>query len=301
MVLGATLALAQTGCLKAMIADGTIGSTRKASAAFNTMHDFEVANKAAFAGLAQFEGMHMLRPENQDTIFLLTRSWAGAAFGFIEDEMERAEEEFGDDSWQYNYHRMRARAAYDRSIHYGTMLLENQHEGFKAAQVNADTMTEYLKNFEDPEDAEPLFWVGQAWMGRTNVSKEVPAVVAELYVGVALMRRSVELDETFNHASGHVILGAYHARAKMAEIPESKKHFERALELTQNKSPMAKLQLAARYHCLQGDQAAYEKLLNEVVTSEETLPGARFLSVLAKRRAKRYLGEKWLTKCGFGS
>src|SRR5688572_18305151 len=122
--LAATLCLSTTGCIKQMLLDGQIESTRKASAAIDTLSNYEVANTIAFAGMGQFEGMHYLAPENPNALFMLTKGWAGATFGFIEDQMEQAEDaEGGLDGPLYLYQRARARAGYDRAIHYGVQLL----------------------------------------------------------------------------------------------------------------------------------------------------------------------------------
>src|SRR5262249_42226041 len=124
MVLAIALGLAGSGCIKKMILDGQIESTRKASAAIDTLSDYEVANGIAFAGLGQFEGMHYLAPDNENALFLLTKGWTGATTAFIEDQMEQAEDAEGSESPLFKYHQARARAGYDRAIHYGTELLE---------------------------------------------------------------------------------------------------------------------------------------------------------------------------------
>lgn len=293
------LGLGQVGCLKQMILDGQIASTRKASARVNTFSDFEVANAGAFAGLAQFEGMHYLAPENQDGLFMLTRGWAAAGFAFIEDAMERAAIDEGEDSEAFRYHKQRARAAYDRAIFYGSALLESMEPGFKEAQHNDATMREYLLAFEDAEDAEPLFWTGYAWMAKTNIAKSEPPVVAQLFVGVALMERSVELDETYNAASGHVALAAYHARTALAELDDAKQHFDRAVELSEGKALLAKVQYAARYQCLKGDKEGYVKTLEGVLAAQDPWPEQRLPNTLAKRKAQRYLTDHYMKKCGF--
>lgn len=293
------LCLGQTGCLKQMILDGQIASTRKASAQINTFSDFETANAAAFAGIAQFEGMHYLAPENEDALFMLTRGWAGAGFGFIEDAMEIAAIEKGEDSEEFHHHKHRAAAAYDRAIFYGSELLELREPGFKEAQHNNDSIREYVLRFEDPEDAEPLFWLGYAWMAMTNIRKSEPPVVGQLFVGIALMERSVELDETFNHSSGHVALGAYHARTALAELDDAKKHFDRARELTQDKLLLARVQYAARYLCLKNDKEGYVQTLQSVIDAQDPLPEQRLPNTIAKRKAKRYLTPFYMKKCGF--
>jgi tetratricopeptide (TPR) repeat protein len=299
--LGGLLTLSTVGCLKKMILDGQIASTRKASAAVNTVSDYEVARGAAMAGLAQFEGMYYLAPDNEDALFLLARGWAGVAFGFIEDDMEAAADAHGEDSEIYEYHKARAAAAYARAFHYGSKLLDRRNPGFKEAQRNADTMRAWLAQFEDAEnDAQYLLWTGQAWLGRINVrSDDETELVAEANLAAMMIERSVELDETYNWATGHTVLGAYHARSAMAELDDSKKHFERALALNGGRNLLTKLNFATRYYCTKVDKAAYQKLLEEVLGAGDVLPEARLLNSIAKRRARRFLGKARMDSCGF--
>ena len=48
--LAAALSLGSTGCIKAMLVNGQIEGTRKASAAFDTIGDYELARSGAGAG-----------------------------------------------------------------------------------------------------------------------------------------------------------------------------------------------------------------------------------------------------------
>jgi hypothetical protein len=300
LALVGALGAANTGCIKQMILEGQIESTRKAATAIDTLHDYEIANTIAFSGLAQFEGMHYLAPDNKDALFMLTKGWAASTFGFIEDHLEQAEDNEGLDSPIFKYHQARARASYDRALYYGVKLLEQKAEGFKAATKNDQTIREYLKQFDDPEeDTQNLFWVGYAWMSKTNVMKEDPAIVSELFIGVAIMERAVELDDKFMFGSGHTALGSYHARSAMAELDDAKKHFEKGLAISGGKFLMTKVQYAAKYFCTKGEKDAYERLLNEVIDAGDVLPEARLSNAIAKRRAKRYLGKERMKACGF--
>lgn len=302
LALAGALAFGSTGCLKKILLNGQIESTRKASAALNTVSDYEIARGAAFAGIAQFEGMHYLAPDNANAQFMLLRSWAASAFGFIEDEMEQAEDLHGEDSELALYHRARAVTAYDRAIHYGSMLLDSKVSGFEAAQKSPESMQAYLAKFTDKADAEPMLWLAQAWLSRVNLVVADDLLAAgTLHVGVALAERSVALDETYNNVSGHVILGAYHSRSKTAEteLPLAKQHFDRALLLTEGKSLLAKFNLAAKYYCTLQDRPSYEKLLTEVVKSGDVQPDQRLPGSIAKRKARRYLGERRMKKCAF--
>src|SRR5580692_11279691 len=84
--------LASTGCPQSMLVNGQIEGTRKASAAFDTIGDYELARSAVESGLAQLEGMHVLAPDNADALFMLTKGWVGYGFGFVEDQLEAAQD-----------------------------------------------------------------------------------------------------------------------------------------------------------------------------------------------------------------
>jgi tetratricopeptide (TPR) repeat protein len=300
--LTAGLSLGTTGCIKAMLVNGEIEGTRTASGAFDTIGDYELARSAAQAGLVQFEGMHKLAPDNSDALFMLTKGWVGYGFGFVEDEMELAEDAGDDDL--VDYHRKRARMAYDRAAFYGLQLLAQKADGFDQAKKTEQTLVKWLSdNFSSPEDAENLFWAGYAQMARVNLMKgddtEGPALVAELYVGVSMIERAVAISPDLEHYSGLVTLAAYHARTGMAEMDQAKQLFDTALAKTEGKNLMVQLNYGLRYACMKGDGALYQDMLNKVLSAPDPDPYQRLTNAIAKRRAKRWLGKRRVKdQCG---
>ncbi len=292
------LALSTTGCLQRMILDGTIESTRRASGAFNSLGDFEMAKGAAMAGLVQFEGMLKLAPGNDDALFMLASGYVGYAFAFCEDDMETALDA-GDESLA-EYHKKRAKMGYDRAVFYGLELLSHRDEKFTAARRNEQTLKAWLSaNFTNKDDAAILFWTGYGWMARVNLLKDRPEYVADLFVGVDLIERALELDPALEDYGGYVALGAYHARAQIAELDEAKKLFDTAMSKTGRKSLLVHFAYARTYACVKVDRPLYEKLLNEALAADDPDPAQRLNNTIAKRRAKRYLGKMWMEDCGF--
>jgi hypothetical protein len=297
-VLVAALALSNTGCIKAMLTNGQIEATRSAAGVLDTIGDFELARGASEGGLVQFEGMHRLAPDNEDALFLLTQSWVGYGFAFAEDDMEAAVDRGEDELAEY--HKRRARMAYDRAVFYGLELLSHTDKGFDAARKNKDTMKAWLaKNFTSKDDVPNLFWMGYAWLARVNIEKGDPVMVGDLFVGVAILERAVELDPAYNHYNGLLAMAAYHARDAMAEPEQGKKIFEQILQATGRKDLMVQFTYAQTYACVAPNQALYDKLLHEVLDAGDTDPDQRLENALAKRRARRYLGKSRLEACGF--
>lgn len=294
--------LASTGCPQSMLVNGQIEGTRKASAAFDTIGDYELARSAVESGLAQLEGMHVLAPDNADALFMLIKGWVGYGFGFVEDQLEAAQDAGDEDLAEY--HRKRARMAYDRAVFYGLQRIGQRADGFEAAKKNQPGLAKWLKdNFASAEDAGELFWTGFGWLARVDLMKgddsEGAAFVAELYVGVTMLERAVELDPSAEHYRGLVALAAYHARSGTAELDEAKQLFERALVLTQGKNLMVQLTFATKYACAKGDAALYQGLLEKVLQAPDPDPMQRLTNAIAKRRARRWLGKRRVKEaCG---
>src|SRR5262245_6332456 len=90
--IAAVIAATSSGCIKSMLLNGQIAGTRQGSVAVDGVTDFELAYKAASSGLVQFEGFHVLAPNNEDALFLLTKGYTGYAYGFVEDDFENAQD-----------------------------------------------------------------------------------------------------------------------------------------------------------------------------------------------------------------
>jgi hypothetical protein len=294
-VLLAALALAPSGCITKMLTNGEIESTRRASDAFDTIGDYELAHAATQAGLVQFEGMHALAPENADALFLLVKGWTGYGYGFIEDEMEAAQDA-GDDEMA-DYQKKRARMAYDRAVFYGLRALAQRTDGFDRAKASGQTLSKWLADhFTSQDDVPNLFWTGNAWTSRVDLMKgddeEGPAFVAELYVGVAMLERAMAIDPSFEHFGVYAALGAYHARSNIAELDQAKQLLDLSLTKTEGKSLFVELFYATKYACMKGDGLLYQNMLERVLLAQDPDPQQRLANAIAKRRAKRWLGKK---------
>lgn len=297
LALVATFGLGSSGCIQKMMLDKQIHATRVGSGAADTIPDYEIARGAASAAVLQFEGMHRLAPENEDALFMLLRGWAGWGYAFAQDEYEVASLA-GDDATA-EYHKNRAKLAFDRSINYGLELIEKRDGGFKAAKKNADTLNAWVKKtFDEKEDAETLFWLGSAWLARVNLLKDEPEYVADLFVGVSFLEQSRALDPSFMAWGATSTLGAYHARSGMAELDEAKKLLDQAVEQTKGYALGVKLNIA-KLACAKSDQPLYEKTINEILTAEDHDVNLRLTNAVAKRRAKRAFHKVAMEDCGF--
>jgi hypothetical protein len=292
--------LACTSCMNKAVADAGIDAAYAGARSIDTIQDYEIGRNVVEADIGQIEAFHSLSPGNATGLFLLTKGWTAIGLAFLEDEYADAYQ--SGNSELADYQLRREEAAFARAMYFGVEGLGHQASGFDAASRNAKSIHDWLaKNFDSRSDAPLLLWTGVAWVAHAAAgARDDPGAVGELYVGVELVQRSVVLDPTLEFALGETILGAYHARSALAELDESKTHFDRALSLNHGRFLMTKILLAQRYYCLRRDRTSYERTLKEVLSEPDSLPAARLQNAAAKRFAYRYLGNKiWQEECGF--
>jgi TRAP transporter T-component len=286
-----------------MMLDGELQAARDASGALDAIDDYDLARDAASGSLAQLEGMHLLAPDNPNGLFLLAKAWAGIGYAFIEDDMEAAEDR--GDVTLAEHQRKRARGAYDHAVSYALRLLAQRAPGFDQAKKSAATLDRWLADhFTSKDDALNLFWTAYPWLERIDVTKsdeqEGPPLIAELYVGVAMLERAVALDPTVEGYEGMLALGAYHARTGFAEMQQAKTMLDTVVARTDGKPLLVPLTYATKYACVRGDRALYKHLLDQVLTAEDPDPRHGLQNAIAKRRAVRWLGRRRArNECGF--
>jgi hypothetical protein len=294
--LSSLLPLLTAGCdMTTLTAHSSASLFRRASVAFDEQSDYELARQAAPAFILQFEGVLRVVPDDEDVLFSACKSWSSYAFGFIEDEMQAAEAR--GDLDEAERQRVRARRMYLRARDLGLRLLDQMTSGTSAAtRAGPESLEKFLETeFEDGDDAPALFWTGYAWGAAIDISRDDPALVADLPLARVLVERSVDLDESYQHAAGHTFLGyddSVFSPALGGDPESGRQHFERALTLTKRKALMVQLNYARSYAAQTQRRDLFVSLLNEVVSapSEEADPN-RLANEVARRRALHLLGR----------
>src|SRR5690606_22279891 len=256
--------------------------------------DYEMAARAIPASLKTVEAFHMVDPENPRLIKILAEGYCQYATGFIEDEWEQALLDRNFD--MVDYHSRRATRAFLRCMNYGLRMLggdwkkalHGELEAFKAKVAAAG------KGSRDG-----MLWVAIGLAGAINQNKDDIALVSQLPKARALVERLAELDEgdasrdPALRALPHIALAsmAVALSPAMGGKPElGQKHFQRAMEITQNKFLLAKVYYARRYAVAVQDRELFRKALVEVLQTDPAIwPDQRLANEIAHRRARRYL------------
>jgi TRAP transporter T-component len=139
-----------------------------------------------------------------------------------------------------------------------------------------------------------LYTWGVAHAGWIQAASEDWNAIAELPKVEAAIERVVELDETYEHGAPHVYLGilATLRPAALGGRPaEGRRHFERAIALSDGKNLMAQVQFARYYARLVFDRPLHDRLLNEVLAAEVVQPGLTLSNTLAQEQARKLLAD----------
>lgn len=266
----------------------------KAQPAIKQEPDYDLAARAIPASLKTVEGFHMVDPENKRLVKILAEGYCQYATGFIEDEWEVAslEKRFDDAEYQSQ----RATKAFIRCMGYGLELLGGDWK--KAMSGDNDAFLKKVAGV-GKDDRDGLLWVGVGLAGAINQNKDDIQLVAHLAKARAIFERIAQLDENDNdrdptlRALPHIALASMAvalSKAMGGDPVLGQKHFQRAMEITQNKFLLAKVFYARRYAVAVQDKALFEKALVEVLQTDPAIwPEQRLANEIAHRRARRYL------------
>jgi hypothetical protein len=145
---------------------------------------------------------------------------------------------------------------------------------------------------KDAKDLPVLYALGAAWASWIEAHRDDWNAVAELSRIEVIMQRVVELDESYQGGGAHLYLGvlATLVPPALGGKPEvGRKHFERAIEISEGKNLMAKVIYARQYARLVFDQELHDRLLKEVLKAQPDVQGYTLLNTLAQRQAQDLL------------
>lgn len=168
----------------------------------------------------------------------------------------------------------------------------------KPASCNVKKMSypqyeQLLKQFSK-EEALVLFTYGAAWATLVQANSADWNAVAELPKVKATFQRVLELDETISNGDAHVYIGVMESLLPegMGGKPQlAKKHFDKALKISDRKNLMALLLYAEKYARLVFNRKLHDRLLNELVETDISKSDKVLIDTIAKVKAKELLAD----------
>ncbi len=188
----------------------------------------------------------------------------------------------------------RARKLTDQALDYALRAAcVDQDELCDARSLAVPELEEVLAD-RDADDVPVLYNLGTTWAGYIQVRSSNWNAIGSLGRVNVLLERAVELDEAYKHGQGHMYLGVMNSflPSAMGGRPDkAKKHFEKAIALSDGDNLLAKVLYAQHYARLAFDQQLHDRLLNEVLDADPHHDGLTLQNVYAQKQARTLLDE----------
>ena len=282
---------AASGCSIKKIAVNKLGdSLASGGTTFTSDDDPDLVGEALPFSLKLMESLLAESPRHRGLLLAASSGFTQYAFVYVQEPAEEIEDQ---DLEKADFLRMRARHLYLRARKYGLRGLEVSHPGFESAlRQNAKAAVRMTR----PKDVPLLYWTAAAWGAAISVSKDDPEVVADQPIVEALIDRAFELSPDYEFGAIHEFLITYESVRQTAGgdfAPRSRKHFERAVELTSGQSAAPYVAMATTVSESKQDSDEFESLLKKALAiNPDSRPEWKLSNVVMQRRARWLLSHE---------
>jgi len=179
-----------------------------------------------------------------------------------------------------------------RAFRYASHAICIRDENF--CDVRTISYFEFEKRLDKVEKAQAksLFIFVSSWAGYIEANSSDWNAIAELPKVKAGIQHVLEVDETVSNGNAHLYMAVMESLlpATLGGKPElAKKHFDRAIALSNGQNLMAKVLYAEKYARMTFDRELHDTLLQEVIESDSGSSEQVLMNVIAKQRAKELL------------
>ena len=146
----------------------------------------------------------------------------------------------------------------------------------------------------DKIQVKPLFIFVSSWAGIIEANSSDWNAVAELPKVKSGIQRVLEIDETVSNGNAHLYMAVMESLLPPAlggKPDLAKKHFDRAIELSEGKNLMAKTLYAEKYARMLFDRELHDKLLTQVIEADIGPQDQRLINTMAKQKAAELLSD----------
>jgi hypothetical protein len=186
------------------------------------------------------------------------------------------------------------RALANRSFDYASRALCLRNANFCDVKVlTYFEFEERLVTIEKPE-VESMFIFVSSWAGVIEANSNDWNAVAELPKVKAGLQCVLDTDETVSYGNAHLYMAVMESLlpATLGGKPDlAKKHFDRAIEISDGNNLMAKVLYAEKYARMLFDRKLHDRLLQEVVDADTGPKDLVLANTLAKQKAAELLAD----------
>lgn len=283
--------LAASGCSIKRLAVNKLGDALAGGGTtFAADDDPELIKSAVPFSLKLMESLLSESPKHQGLLFATSSGFTQYGYAFVQQDADELEAK---DFAAAEALRARAKRLYLRARNYGLRGLEVAHRGFtnQLAAQPREAVAKLAKR-----DVPQAYWTAAAWGAAVSLSKDDPAIIAQIPQMEALIDRALALDESWDDGAIHGFLINYEMSRQGATgdaAARARKHFERALELSQGQQAGPLVTFAEAVCIEKQDAKQFEELLKRALAiNPDAQPGTRLVNLVMQRRAKWLLSRQ---------
>ncbi len=237
--------------------------------------DPETIKKGVPAYLILMSSMIKGDPENPDLLEAGAQLYGAYASGFTDSDNEASK-----------------RALANRAFNYASRAICIRDSKF--CDVKEISYFEFEKRLAEikAEQADYLFIFVSSWAGYIEANSSDWNAVAELPKVKAGINRVLEVDEKVQNGNAHLYMAVMESLLPptLGGKPDiAKKHYERAIEISEGTNLMAKVLYAEKYARMLFDRKLHDELLQQVVDAKEGPEEQRLINTLARQKAEQLL------------
>lgn len=189
----------------------------------------------------------------------------------------------------------RAKRLSERAFLYGRQALcEYEDELCDMRRMPFAEFEQRLAALDDTDDLPYLMALAQSWLVWIRAHSGDWSAIADLPRTERLLETVLRLDETFDGGSAHVYLGILKTLRPPAlggKPEDARKHFERAIAISDGHNLGARVALAENYARLVFDRELHDQVLHEVIAADARVPGMTLMNIVAQQRAETLLAS----------
>ena len=284
------LLVAASGCSIRKIAIKKLGDAlAQSGTTFASDNDPELVKDALPFSLKLVESLLAESPRHRGLLLAASSGFTQYAYAFVKQDADETEPQSFSLAVEK---RSRARGLFLRARDYGLRGLETTHPGFTAA-INKDSQdaVKAAKRVDVPL----LYWTAASWGLAITLSKNEPALIVDQPAVEALVDRALELDESFDQGAIHSFLISYETVRQGAPgdpYERSRKHFNRAMELSGGFQASPLVALAESVSIAKQDRREFQSLLERALQVDvNARPEYRLANLVTQRRARWLLSR----------
>ncbi len=278
------------GCSIRRLAINKLGDAlAETGTTFASDDDPELIRGALPFSLKLIESLLAESPRHKGLLLAAASGFTQYSYAFIQQEADEMEPR---DLTEAGRLRSRARRLYLRARNYGIRGLEVRHRDFGPL---LQTNPKAAAGLAMLADVPLLYWTAASWGSAIALSKDDPELIADLPAVEALIERALQLDEDYDSGAIHGFLITYEVSrpsGKGDPSERSRRHFERAMELSSSQLASPLVALAEAVSIGRQDRKEFESLLGRALAIKaDAKPEWRLANLVMQRRARWLLSR----------